>query len=245
MTQALHKLAGPEDIKTEDYDEDQPLANLQRTLQGGDTHMNAASAPTLPDTLVQVVNKVATHVEEAIPKVFSAAPSTTPVGMPNGSATIKQVRKAAGKLLMAKSVASPPHPMHQPHLEVAIQPTGVEKTKQISTKGHAMIDTGAAVTLVTQAWATAHGLKVTQGKKISVKGAGGAAIPVLGYTQFTMQLTPTLEVDLSGVIVAEGQFYQCLLGGDILGGKLGILGPAKIEMPGASTPGSIQWKQER
>ena len=60
-----------------------------------------------------------------------------------------------------------------------------------------------------------------------------------------MQLTPTLEIDLSGVIVAEGQFYQCLLGGDILGGKLGILGPAKIEMPGASAPGSIQWKQER
>ena len=52
-------------------------------------------------------------------------------------------------------------------------------------------------------------------------------------------------MDLVGVIVAEGQFYQCLLGGDVLGGKLGILGPARIEMPGASTAGFIQWKQER
>ena len=70
-----------------------------------------------------------------------------------------------------------------------------------------MIDTGAAITLVTQAWATAHGLKVAQAKKISVKGAGGAAIPVVGQTQFTIQLTPTLEIDLAGVIVSEGTTY--------------------------------------
>ena len=31
--------------------------------------------------------------------------------------------------------------------------------------------------MVTRAWAEAHGLKVTQGKKVNVQGAGGDAIP--------------------------------------------------------------------
>ena len=166
--------------------------------------MNTASVPQLTEALVQSVNKVATKIEDAVPGVMSNAPAATPVGTPNGSAMIKQVRRAVGKLLSAKSVASPPHPMQQPHLEVAVQPTGVEKAKQVSTKGHLMVDTGAAVTLVTQAWANAHGLKISQGKKINVKGAGGTAIPVVGQTQFTLQLTPTLEVDLVGVLVSEG-----------------------------------------
>lgn len=70
-----------------------------------------------------------------------------------------------------------------------------------------MIDTGAAVTMVTQAWADAHGLKVTQGKKINIRGAGGANVPTAGVTAFTIQLTPTLEIDLGNVVVAEGKFY--------------------------------------
>ena len=53
------------------------------------------------------------------------------------------------------------------------------------TRGHMMVDTGAAVTMVTRLWAEAHGLKVTQGKKINVQGAGGDAIPTIGVTTFT------------------------------------------------------------
>lgn len=97
--------------------------------------------------------------------------------------------------------------MQQPHLEVAVQPIRVEKAKQVSTKGHVMIDTGAAVSMVTSAWANAHRLKVTQGKKISIRGAGGATIPTAGYTSFTIQLTQTLEADLGNVVVAEGKNY--------------------------------------
>lgn len=46
-------------------------------------------------------------------------------------------------------------------------------------------------------------------------------------------------------MVAEGKFYQCLIGGDVLVGKPGILGPATITMPCPSASGSIQWKQEK
>lgn len=127
-----------------------------------------------------------------------------------------------------------------------MQPTGVEKAKQIATKGHVMIDTGAAVTMVTKTWAEAHGLKVTTGnKKVNIKGAGGATIPTVGVAAFTLQLTPTLEIDLANVLVSEGSFYQCLIGGDILTGKQGILGPARIKMPCAGNPGHIQWKQDK
>ena len=36
-----------------------------------------------------------------------------------------------------------------------------------------MVDTGAAITLVTKAWAEAHGLKIKEGKKVTVRGALG------------------------------------------------------------------------
>jgi Aspartyl protease len=154
------------------------------------------------------------------------------------------VRKAAGKLLSAKSIASPLHLTPQPHLEIAVQPLGVEKSKQIVTKGHVMVDTGAAVTMVTQAWATAHGLKVTPGKKINLRGAGGASIPTVGVSTFTLQLTPTLEVDLN-VLVSEGNIYQGLIGSDVLMGKFEVLGPATIKMLSPGDQGHIQWKQDK
>ena len=40
--------------------------------------------------------------------------------------------------------------------------------------------------MVSAAWATAHGLKVTQGKKLNMRGAGGATIPIAGVTSFTV-----------------------------------------------------------
>jgi predicted aspartyl protease len=49
-----------------------------------------------------------------------------------------------------------------------------------------MIDTGAAVTIVTEKWAAAHGLRVTPGKKVQIRGAGGANVETLGTTAFTI-----------------------------------------------------------
>jgi len=75
-----------------------------------------------------------------------------------------------------------------------------------------MVDTGAAVTIVTEKWAAAHGLRVTPGKKINIRGAGGAEVETLGVTTFTVQVSPTLELDLSEVVVSVGDFYQALIG---------------------------------
>ena len=57
-----------------------------------------------------------------------------------------------------------------------------------------------------------------------------------------MQLSPTLEIDLADVVVSEGEFYQCLLGMDILAGKPGVLGPATITVPSANSLGTVQWR---
>ena len=108
-----------------------------------------------------------------------------------------------------------------------------------------MVDTGAAVTIVTEKWATAHGLRITPGKKIQIRGAGGANVETLGTATFTVQVSPTLELDLSDVVVSVGDFYQALKGGDVLRGKSGILGPAQIVMLSSMTVGNIQWRQLR
>lgn len=115
-------------------------------------------------------------------------------------------------MLAARSVASPPSPIQQPHIEVAVQPQNQgpskwEEGKPSPTKGHLMVDTGAAVTIVTQKWAAAHGLRVTAGRKVQIRGAGGANVETLGTTAFTLQLSPTLEIDLADVVVSEGNFY--------------------------------------
>ena len=52
-------------------------------------------------------------------------------------------------------------------------------------------------------------------------------------------------MDLANVLVSEGSFYQCLIGGDILTGKPGVLGPATITMPSPGDQGHIQWKQDK
>ncbi len=57
-----------------------------------------------------------------------------------------------------------------------------------------------------------------------------------------MQLSPTLEIDLADIVVSEGEFYQCLLGMDILAGKPGVLGPASITVPSANSLGTVQWR---
>ncbi len=109
-----------------------------------------------------------------------------------------------------------------------------------ATGGHMMVDTGAAVTLVTKRWAEAHGLKVSPTSGVAIKGAAGHAVEVVGTTSFTVQLAPTLEVDVAGVTVSAGDFYQALLGCDLLNGKRGILGSATVVMGDC-----VQWKQEK
>ena len=70
-----------------------------------------------------------------------------------------------------------------------------------------MVDTGAAVTLVTKLWAETHGLKVSPTTGVTIRGADGQVLEVAGTTQMTLQLSPTLEVDVTGVTVSSGNFY--------------------------------------
>ena len=105
-----------------------------------------------------------------------------------------------------------------------------------------MVDTGAACTVVSAAWAKAHGLKVSrttnEGDSRTLKGLGGKSIAAEGTTAMTLQLSPTLEIELEKVTVHEGGDYQALLGTDILGGILAVLGPAEIQYPG-ERPGYV------
>ena len=111
-----------------------------------------------------------------------------------------------------------------------------------ATKGNMMVDSGAGITLVTKVWAEAHGLRISAPPLTSVRGAAGQAVEVIGTVSMTLQLSPTLEVDVANVAVSTGAFYQALLGCDLLEGKPGVLGPATISM---GDGGSVQWKQEK
>ena len=91
-----------------------------------------------------------------------------------------------------------------------------------------MIDTGAGITLVTKGWAEAHGLRIQAPLPTSVYGAAGQQVDVVGTVSFTVQLSPTLEMDVANVSVSAGSFYQALVGCDLLAGKPGVLGPALI-----------------
>ena len=56
-------------------------------------------------------------------------------------------------------------------------------------------------------------------------------------------------MDISDINVSSGNFYQALIGGDILRGlharRAASLGLAVIHMPGYSMPGYISWMQPK
>ena len=66
------------------------------------------------------VANVAKKIEDQVRRVVTAAAASPDSDHTPGSATIKQVRRASGKMLAAKSVATPPRPIQQPHIEVVV-----------------------------------------------------------------------------------------------------------------------------
>ena len=92
----------------------------------------------------------------------------------------------------------------QPYLGIAVaqmQPGAP------ATKGAMMVDTGASITLVTRKWAETHGLTITPVLGISITGANGAPVDMIGTCSMTVQLLPTLELDVGDVNVSSGDFY--------------------------------------
>ena len=95
-----------------------------------------------------------------------------------------------------------------------------------------MVDTGAAITLLTKKWVDAHGLTVREKVAEYISGANRTAVKIVGMTSMTLLLAPTLEIDVANVAVCSGNFYQGLLGCDLLCRHNKVLGAATISLPG-------------
>ena len=94
-----------------------------------------------------------------------------------------------------------------------------------------MVDTGMAITLLMKKWADAHGLTMKEKVAEYILGTNGTAVKIVGTTSMTLLLAPTLEIDVSNVAVCLGNFYQGLLGCDLLCGHNEALGTATISLP--------------
>ena len=95
-----------------------------------------------------------------------------------------------------------------------------------------MVDTGIAITLLTKKWANAHALTMKEKEAEYISGANGTAVKIVGMTIMTLLLAPTLELDVVNVAICSGNFYQRLLGCDLLCRHNEALGTAMITLPG-------------
>ena len=58
------------------------------------------------------------------------------------------------------------------------------------------------------------------------------AVKIVGTTSMTLLLAPTLELDVANITVCSGNFYQGLLGCDLLCIHNEALGMTNITLPG-------------
>ena len=65
-----------------------------------------------------------------------------------------------------------------------------------------------------------------------ISGANGTAVKIVGTTSMTLLLVPTLEIDVANVTICLGNFYQGLLGCNLLCGHNKVLSTATISLPG-------------
>ena len=56
-------------------------------------------------------------------------------------------------------------------------------------------------------------------------------VKIVGTTSIILLLAPTLELDVANVAVCLGDFYQGLLGYDLLCGHNEVLGASTITLP--------------
>ena len=98
-------------------------------------------------------------------------------------------------------------------------------------QGLIMVDTGAPITLLTKKWADAHGLTVKEKMDKYILDANGMGVKIVGTTSMTLLLVPTLELDVANIAVCSGDFYQGLLGCDLLCRHNEVLSTATITLP--------------
>ena len=90
-----------------------------------------------------------------------------------------------------------------------------------------MVDTGAAITLLTKKWADAHGLTVKEKAAKYILGANGTVVKIIGKTSMTLLLVPILELDMANITICLGNFCQGLLRCDLLCGHNEAFGAVK------------------
>ena len=78
----------------------------------------------------------------------------------------------------------------------------------------------------------AHGLAVKEKAAKYSLSANGTSVKIMGMTSMTLLLAPTLELDVSNFAICLHNFYQGLLGGDLLYGHNEVLCVAAIALPG-------------
>ena len=64
-----------------------------------------------------------------------------------------------------------------------------------------------------------------------ISGANGTAVKIVVTTSMTLLLATTLEIDVANVAVCLGDFYQGLLGCDLLCRYNEVLSAATISLP--------------
>ena len=95
-----------------------------------------------------------------------------------------------------------------------------------------MVDMGMAITLLMRKWADTHGLTMKEKAAEYISGTNGTAVKIVGTTSMTLLLAPTLEIDVANVVICLGDFYQGLLGCNLLCRHNEALGATTISMPG-------------
>lgn len=80
-----------------------------------------------------------------------------------------------------------------------------------------MVDIRTSITVMMHKWVEAHGLPVMSVTGISINKANGNPVEMVGTCLMMLQLSLTLELDVSKVNLLSGDFYQVLIGGNILG----------------------------
>ena len=131
--------------------------------------------------MAEAIRGIASCVEDAVAKVVApprAARATMDGTRAPHAAVIKQVQHANRKLLMAKQVdGASPENYWEPYPGVAVAQM---QPRAPATKGAMMVDTGASITLLTRKWAETHGLIITPVLGISITGANGAPVDMVG-----------------------------------------------------------------
>ena len=94
-----------------------------------------------------------------------------------------------------------------------------------------MVNTGAAITLLMRKWADAHSMAIKEKVAEYISGTNRIYVKIVGMTSITLFLAPTLELDVSNIAICLGDFYQGLLGCDLLCRHNEALGAATITLP--------------